>query len=439
MAIRTGWLSFGLGLLVAAAAAADDAPEVGDVPVSTQSQIAYEDRISELERKVDVLAGELERERLEDAVPEGDLESTWGLGPAASKVYSLGKGLSIGGYGEGYYRALVGDKGDASNTTDLLRAVLYFGYKFTDRIVFNSEIEVEHIDEIALEFATIDFLWHDWANLKIGNMLLPVGFLNQIHEPPFFFGVNRPDVERMIIPTTWHENGVGVFGSFDELLHYKLYVVNGMDATGFSPAGLRDGRQDGGEALAEDGAVVARLDATPITGLLVGGSVYAGNSGQNQEIDDESIPDTFTTLFDLHGQYEWRNLWLRGLWTMAFLSSADRLTEKLQAIGNLDPDEAIAETMMGGYAEIAYDIWGLLSESERSLEPFYRFEWYDTQANMPNGFGFARDRSREVWSHTVGFSFEPIPNIVLKLDYRNRNPEQGEIADEVNVGFGYVF
>ena len=94
---------------------------------------------------------------------------------------------------------------------------------------------------------------------------------------------------------------------------------------------------------------------------------------------------------------------------------------------------------MGGYAEIAYDVWGFLSESERSLQPFYRFEWYDTQANMPNGFGFARDRSREVWSHTVGFSFEPIPNIVLKLDYRNRNPEQGEIADDVNVGFGYVF
>ena len=432
MAIRTGWLSFGLGLLVAAVAAADEGGEAA-------SQVAYEDRIAELERKVDVLAGELERERLEDAVPEGELESSFGLGPAASKVYSLGKGLSIGGYGEGYYRALVGDKGDASNTTDLLRAVLYFGYKFTDRIVFNSEIEIEHTDEIHLEFATLDFLWQDWANLKAGLMLIPMGFVNQIHEPPFFFGVNRPDVERMIIPSTWRENGAGLFGSWGELLHYKLYAVNGMNAAGFSPAGLRNGRQSGGEALAEHGAVVARLDTTPLPGLLLGGSVYAGNSGQDQTIDGARIPDTFTTLFDLHWQYEWRNLWLRGLWTMAFLSSADRLTESLQAIGDLDPDEAIAETMMGGYAEIAYDLWDCLFESERSLEPFYRFEWFDTQADMPNGFGFARDRSREVWSHTVGVQFEPIPNIVLKLDYRNRNPEQGEIADEVNVGFGYVF
>ena len=111
-----------------------------------------------------------------------------------------------------------------------------------ESIVFNSEIEIEHADEIFLEFATLDFLWKDWVNARAGLMLLPIGFLNEIHEPPFFFGVNRPDVERNIIPSTWRENGVGLFGSWDDLVHYKLYVVNGLNAAGFTSSGLRGGR-----------------------------------------------------------------------------------------------------------------------------------------------------------------------------------------------------
>ena len=156
--------------------------------------IAQEDRIAELERTVAILADELERTRRQLAVPDDQpLSSKFGLGPAASKIYDLGRGLSIGGYGEGYYSRLVGDKGDAKNRADLLRLVLYTGYKFTDSILFNAEIEFEHATtsstessgggSVSVEFAYLDFLLRDWANIRAGLVLVPMGFINEIHEP----------------------------------------------------------------------------------------------------------------------------------------------------------------------------------------------------------------------------------------------------------------
>ena len=433
MAILARCLTLLLALAWAGPAQADEA-FAGTAPPSDRD-LEYEDRIAELERTVRVLADELERTRMDVTVPEDpELKSSYGLGPAASKVYGVARGLSIGGYGEAFYRNYVSDKqpGD-SDTADFLRAVLYFGYKFTDSIIFNSEIEIEHADEIFLEFATIDFLLRDYANIKVGLMLVPMGFVNEIHEPTFYFGVNRPDVERFLIPSTWRENGVGLFGNLGELFSYKLYAVNGLDATGFDASGIRGGRQKGSKALVENIAAVGRLDFMPMEGVLLGASFYAGNSGQNQT----GIPDSFTTLYDIHAQYQWRNLWLRALGTQVFVSQADDLTGALQASGDIGATEAIASVMMGGYGEVAYDIWGFLSETPRSLEPFYRFEWYDTQFDMPSGFD--RDRSKRITSHTIGFSFKPIPNVVVKADYRNRDAQQGQIADEFNLGIGYVF
>lgn len=444
MQVATRWLMAACALLAAALARADD---LGSGTVETERDLMYEDRIAELERTVQVLAEEIERTRMDVTVPEGpELKGEYGMGPAASKVYGLLRGLSIGGYGEAYYRNFITnqttdvDPSDGSvsivnerDETDFLRAVLYVGFKFTDSIVFNSEIEIEHTDEISLEFATLDFFWKDYANFKTGLMLLPVGWLNEYHEPTTFYGVNRPDTERFIIPSTWRENGVGLFGSLGELVHYKLYGVNGLDGAGFSTAGIRAGRQKGGQALAEDLAFVGRVDFTPLEELILGGSVYVGNSGQNQTVTAGALPNSLTTLFDLHAQYRWQGLHLRGLFTMLFLESAGALTR------TLDPGAsfAIADEMLGGYAEVAYDLWQFFGSEDRKLEPFYRFEYYDTQWKVPSGF--SRDDTKRVFSHTVGFQFKPIPNVVLKADYRNRDPKDGKIANEINLGMGYIF
>jgi hypothetical protein len=415
----------------------------GAANAETDVERAREDRIAELERKVDILTQELERTRTEIAVPEEmPLESVYGLGPSASKVYHLDRGLSLGGYAEGLYTGYVSDKGDRSNTIDALRFVLYAGYKFNDRILFNSELEVEHAStsksgSVSVEFATLDFLMAEGANARVGLMLLPMGFLNEIHEPPFYFGTHRPAAETRIIPSTWREAGVGLFGNFfHEQLEYKLYGVNGFDALGFDESGLRGGRQKGSKALAEDFALVGRLDWSPLPGLMLGGSGYVGNSGQNQTTEGGlDVPDALTALWEAHAQFRRRGLHLRGLVTGATVDDADALNV---AIGNALGGTGVAEKMFGAYAEIAYNVWNWIApNSEMTLEPFYRYEWIDTQYKAADGY--VRDETKRNQIHTAGLSFKPIPNVVLKADYRNVSARSGTPADEINLGVGLVF
>jgi len=423
---------------------------------SPDEALAREDRMRALERKVELLSEELERTREALAVPEesDELESFYGMGPAASRIYGLARGLSIGGYAEGFYTAVVDDKraSGEQNRADMLRGVLYVGYKFTDRIVWNMEIEFEHASTeddgaVSLEFAALDFLGIPEANARAGLLLLPMGFLNEVHEPPFYFGTHRPDTERQIIPTTWRENGVGLFGQIAQQLDYKLYLVNGMDATGFDTEGLRDGRQDGSEALAEDLAFVGRLDWTVLPELVVGGSVYVGNSGQDQDfvgtMGPIHIPNALTTVWETHAQYRAYGLFLRGLLAGAHVDDAGDLSRALQpvangGIGDLAAGQAVARGMIGGYAEVAYEVlqW-LFPETDMTLEPFFRFEYVDTQRDVPTGF--SADRRQLVRSYTTGLHYQPIRQVVLKLDYRNRRPARGQLGDEINVGFGLVF
>ena len=144
---------------------------------------------AEVEQKVNVLARELDRLKRAVAVPEDkELKSVYGMGPAASKVYLRDRGLSLGGYGEANFSAIVSDKEGRDNIADALRAVIYLGYKFNDWIVLNSEYEFEHGTtgsggSASVEFMTLDFLLHDAVNVKVGLLLTPMGFINEIHEP----------------------------------------------------------------------------------------------------------------------------------------------------------------------------------------------------------------------------------------------------------------
>ena len=280
------------------------------------------------ERRTSILTEEFEKLRTNLTVSE-DLEykSLYGLGPAASRIYEVRRGLSIGGYAEGYYSKLVADRTPSSrDTSDLVRAVLYFGYKFNDWILFNSEIEFEHAftqstkssgaKEVAVEFAYLDILLSE-CHAHARLLLMPMGFINEIHEPNTFFGVFRPEIEQRIIPTTWRENGGGLFGRLGEDVEYRLYAMAGLNARGFAPVGLRSARQRGNRSIVEDVSVVDRIDYTPMPGLLLGGSFFSGDQGQDQVVNDTRIPDTNLTLWELHAQYRAYGLEFRTLFTMA--------------------------------------------------------------------------------------------------------------------------
>jgi len=401
-------------------------------------------------RQTSVLAEELDRLRTRIILPEEvELKSIYGLGPAASKIYGVERGLSIGGYGEAFYRKDISDKTIKDrDTSDFLRFVLYAGYKFSDRIILNTEIEFEHATtgstesanggSASVEFAYLDFLLSEQLNARAGMMLVPMGFINEIHEPVFFHGVERPEVERRIIPTTWRENGFGIFGQLTPELEYRMYALNGFNAKGLRNNGFRSARQKGNRVLAEDIAFVGRIDYTPTPSLLFGASVYTGDSGQDQIVNDVVIPDTNTTLWEVHGQYRAYGLETRALFTMAHIGDARELTLALREIGEIKSGDTIASRMLGGYVELAYDIapW-LLPGTEHYLAPFFRFAYLNTQDTTPPGLTRNNNRQQRIW--TPGITYKPHPNVALKVDYRNFSPVSGERADEVNFGMGFVF
>lgn len=393
--------------------------------------------IKTLERKTDVLTQEVEKLRTNLTIPdEVQYKSAYGLGPAASKVYQVGKGLSIGGYGEANYQARVGDKGSSKDNADFERMVLYAGYKFTDNILFNSELEFEHGStekggSVSVEFAALDFFIDPMANVRAGMVLMPMGFVNLIHEPPFYFGNNRPEVERQILPSTWRDVGVGLFGEVLPNLTYTAYVVNGLDAANFNADGIRSGRQQGSQATAENLAFVGRLDYAPsvVPGLSFGGSAYAGNSGQNQPFAGKKA-DAFTQLYEGHVQWKYRGLEFRTLGSWGHIDDAGVLSAaKGQTIG---------EENYGWYSEAGYDILPLLNaNTTQYLAPFFRYEQLDTIASAPVGFSDDEAKNKKIYQ--FGLQYKPIPNVVIKADYRNFMAKKGSLPDDFNLGFGFIF
>ncbi|HSM14338.1 MAG TPA: hypothetical protein VLA66_09755 [Thermoanaerobaculia bacterium] len=398
-------------------------------------------RLDELERRIERIASELETMRLGEAAVEAD-ESRHGLGPAASKVYRQAKGVSIGGYGEMLYQGPSGTRDDGSasgraDELDFLRAVVYFGYKWNDQWLFNSELEWEHADvesggDAAVEFAYVDRLIRPEVNARAGLLLVPMGLVNELHEPTVYLGARRPGVESAILPTTWRENGLGVFGELGPV-SYRSYVVNGLDAEGFRAAGLRGGRQKGSKAKAEDLAWVTRVDWTALPGLLAGGSVYLGGSGQGIAGADGRELGVDTTIVEAHVDWQWRGLQLRGLWAQAELDDVAALNGALGLTGSA----SVGERLSGSYLEAGYDVGRHLFAGGDALVPFARFERYDTQERVPAGF--LTNPANDVEILTLGLSWKPLEQLVVKADWQDVDNAAGTGVDQFNLGLGYVF
>ncbi len=395
--------------------------------------------IAALQARVEVLAEELATIRAggteSSAPPTTSGKSHFGVSPAASRVYETEHGVSIGGYGELLYQNFAADRDDGSpsektDTADAQRLVLYFGHRFNATMLFNSEIEYEHAvtgedgeGEVAVEFAYLDFLIDPRFNVRTGLLLLPVGFINELHEPPTFLGARRPDVERYILPTTWNELGVGVFGDWGPV-SYRAYLTTALDASGFSAdEGIREGRQEGSKASAEDIAVSARLDYHVAPGLLLGASAYRGNSGQTQSFDGT------VTILDLHADYTWRGLQLRGLWARTKIDDTDAISDAVE--------QRIGSRQQGAYLEAGYDLLARTRWNRRALIPFVRSERFDTQASVAEGF--VRDDANRRRALTYGVVFKPIPQIAIKADFQDMKNDARTAVDQFNVAVGFLF
>ncbi len=413
-------------------------------------------RVEEVERRQGIMTEELRRLREALVLPETkELKSAYGLGPAASKVYGIQRGLSIGGYGETNFRAAISDKQGTRNEFDFLRFVLYVGYKYNDWIVFNSETEFEHATtestvssgdgSVSIEFASVDFLLHPAANVRAGLVLVPMGFINEIHEPPFFHGNVRAQVEQQIIPSTWRANGFGLFGEPLPGLQYRTYGITSLNAKGFAPNNLREARQSGNRERAHDWSWVGRVDYAPIRQLTLGGSALLGDQGQNQNYgnpEDGLVQvGVFTQIYEAHAEGRTHGLEVRLLGAYVDIDDADQLSRDTEILKETK-NTAIGEVLLGGYGEIAYDIMPLLwPGTTHYLAPWFRYSWIDTQNAVPSSLpaGVRRDPGQRREIYEVGLSYKPIPQVIFKLDYRVQDRREGDLPDEIRLGGGFVF
>lgn len=411
---------------------ADGTREAGQRPVDPAE-------IEELRRRIEVLAAEVEKLRSgeEEVELTPERRRALGLAPSAAATYQKKQGVSLAGYGELLFENFAGEDqngggGPKGSQFDLLRAILYAGYRFNDRFVFNSELEYEHAGkDVSVEFAYLDYLVNDRLTLRGGLLLMPMGLINEFHESNVFLGARRPETERRIIASTWRENGFGVLGSAGRVA-YRAYVVNGMNAEGFSADGLRGGRQGGAQARAADLAFVGRLDLSPVPGVFAGVSAYTGGSGQGRFVVNGRELDVDTTIAELHAQAQVRGFDLRGLYARATL---DEVAELNRALG-LTGRRSIARVMEGGYAQIGYNLLSQYTQ-RTGLTPYYRFEWVNTQAEL--AAGFAADSARDGTFHTLGVELRPIYNIVIKTDYQWIRNDARTGRNQFNVNLGYAF
>lgn len=431
-----------LSALPAAAQEADPAPGGGPEGGVALEQAGASDaaQIEELRRRLDVLAAELEQLRSGET-PQTELTDdrrrALGLAPSAAATYRRSsQGISFAGYGEMLLENFnseneSGARGAPTTRLDFLRAVLYAGYRFDDRFLFNSEIEIEHGNEIFVEFAYVDYLASDHLTVRGGLLLLPLGLVNEFHEPGVFVGAKRPETEQRILPSTWRENGAGVLGSIG-ILNYRAFVTNGLNGAGFTSAGLRGGRQRGIQARAANLAFSGRLDVTPTPGVFGGVGFYNGGSGQEQVVLDGARLDVGTRVVEIHGQAQLRGVDLRALFAHASVNQAGDASRALR----LPTTSPIAETMQGGYLQVGYNV---LSQFNTliAITPYVRYEQVDTQQRVPAGF--VRDLSRDGALKTLGIELKPIPNVVLKTDYQWISNQAGTGRNQFNTNLGYAF
>ncbi|NPB07478.1 MAG: DUF3373 domain-containing protein [Aquificae bacterium] len=393
-----------------------------------------------VKEEAEVLKEEFRKLRLDIILPPQEYERRGGLGPAASKVYIKPTGVSIGGYGELYFKNNPGK--EPALETDLKRLIIYLGYSFSENFKFNSEIEIEHAyikdgekGSLAVEFAYLDWSFSPSFGLRGGMVLIPVGIVNEVHEPPTFFTAERPFLEQNIIPTTWRENGVGVYGE-TELLAYRFYVVNGMMAEEGSfkeSAPLKYLRQNGSVASMNSLAFTGRLDLKLPRNLTLGASAFISGV---QDSTGDSLGTVY--LFSPHLWWQYGGYDVRFVGVYATTEGAEDISLELSP-----PDctqsgscRVFPESFYGFYFQVAYNILRHF-DTEQELYLFGMYENYDTHAEVPAGF--VKPQGSKVQIFNFGFSYKPHPLVALKLDYVRKDYEDKRDEDLYRGAITWMF
>ncbi len=336
------------------------------------------------------------------------VESVATASEGLAKIADWADKTQIGGYGELHYN----DKNGSDNQVDAHRFVLFVEHEFTDDVRFFSEVELEHSiagdgqnGEVELEQAYIEWDYTNNHSATFGQFLIPIGIMNETHEPDTFYGVERNSVEKNIIPATWWEAGVMLDGEIAPGLSYDLAVTSGLqtDTSGKDAFKPRGGRQKVSKATAEEFAYTGRLKYTAIPGLELAATVmYQEDIAQGMGADDASA-----LLWEAHAAYQKGGFGLRALYAMWDIDG-----DEAQALGRDEQD--------GWYIEPSY-----------KLTP--RLGFFARYSEWDNNAGDNTDTEIEEWD--LGLNFWLVENVVFKADWADQ--KNGE--DSFNLGVGWSF
>lgn len=320
--------------------------------------------------------------------------------------------VSIGGYGELHYNNIK----DEDDEIDFHRFVLYFGYEFSDTLRFFSEVELEHAlsgddkpGEVELEQAYIEYDISNRTHIKGGVFLIPVGFLNETHEPPTFYGVERNQVEKDIIPTTWWEAGAALNGELvvGTGLSYDVALTSGLLLNSDNGYKIRSGRQKVAEAKANDFALTGRLKYTGVRGLELASTIYY----QDDVTQDTESEEISGLLIEAHADYNTK------YWGMKALVANWELSGD-------EPEDIGRDKQRGGFLEA-------------SFKPVPKVGIYTRYSHWDNNAG---DNDDTDWDRIeAGVNYWPHEDVVLKFDIFDQEQNDDNDASGFNLGIGYQF
>jgi len=410
-------------LLNAGTAVAQDQPPQPPPQAVPAAKTPEEARIDELERQLKELAARVaELEAAEDTEkPDEETATTSHTGPIS-----------------GYMDFHLNRPQDQDPILDMHRFVLLVNHSFSDRIRFVGELEVEHAfvegleesGELEVEQAYLDFKVNRAFNLRAGILLAPVGIINERHEPPSYYGVERPFVDTFIIPTTWFDGGAGVHGTIGAGWRYEAYLMAPLDATRITAEeGLAETSQKGSLSNVRNIAQTARLEYGAFPGLTLGTSFWRGKTGFNFPREDSQVG-----LLEFDGRYHTGMFAIRGEYAHVFVDGAAALNDFAQRTTGVHPN--IASQMRGFDVEPSVRP---IPKLKYDFAAFVRYENFDTQFRMPAGTLPLKQFDRDAW--IVGASFYPDPDIAVKIDYtvvRNQSSLFRSV-DSLNIGLGWWF
>ena len=381
------------------------------------------EELAKLKAENELLRGDVKEVAAENKSLRGEVEDVAVATDEAIKAQvKLSNKTTIGGYGELHYNNLRDQKGQSNkHEMDFHRFVLFVNYEYNDKLRLVSELELEHsvsgdgqVGEIELEQAYVQYDVTDRTSVVGGLFLMPVGILNETHEPSTFYGVERNNVEKYIVPTSWWEGGAMVQHEIMDGLGIDLAVTSGLKATSDTDFDVRDGRQKVGSADAHKLAYTGRLKYTAIPGLELAGTVnYQDNFGQDAY---EGVGSA--TLYEAHAVYNRDQFGLRALY-----ATWDIEGSAVKALGQ--------DKQYGYYVEPSYrfSVYG------EDLGVFTRYSLWDNK----DGSGSTLDTKYK--QYDVGLNWWVDKDVVLKVDYQIQDVGAGidTELDGLNLGLGYQF